>query len=137
MLGLARAAIRVLPFRSYVGLLGRKAALSDASPAGTLDPRTATRIATIRQAVASAAAIAPWTANCLPQALVACILLRASGVPHRTFLGTAKGQKGGDPLLAHAWVRAGDVIVTGKRGAARHTVVAHFAWPPAPAAPER
>lgn len=66
-----------------------------------------------------------WESKCLVRALTAQKLLKYYKVPTTLYLGV---RKEGDKLLAHAWLRAGDYIVTGaNRGEfATYTVVAQF-----------
>jgi hypothetical protein len=128
MLGLARLAVVVLPFRVYVPLLGERVATADIVPPAA-DARDSARALTVRKSIAAVAAVTPWTSNCLPQALVACVLLRVYGVAHVTYLGTTRGDPDREPLRAHAWVMVSGLAVTGGRGAGRQTVVATFATP--------
>jgi len=76
----------------------------------------------IQYAVESAARHLPWKPVCFPQAVAAQWMLRRRAVPSTLYLGIDPAE-GYD---AHAWVRAGTVMVTGgpRRG---HTVVSSFA----------
>jgi hypothetical protein len=76
----------------------------------------------LRWAVATAARILPWKPVCLPQAVTAQWMLRRRGIPSTLYLGT-------DPASgyhAHAWVRVGEVIMTGGDDPRRYTVVSTF-----------
>jgi hypothetical protein len=68
----------------------------------------------------------PWRSECYPQALAARVLLTLAGVPHVVSFGV---RRDGDALVAHAWVHAGDLTVTGGSGH-RYTEVGAFAWAP-------
>lgn len=67
----------------------------------------------VRWAVHGVAARTPWTSNCLPQALAAKYMLARRGLLSTLYVGAAFS--GRDALKAHAWLRCGDVPVTGGR----------------------
>lgn len=69
-----------------------------------------------------------WRADCLPQALAAWLMLRRRGVPCTLYLG-AQFTPDRAALRAHAWVRAGSVIVTGAQGHQQFSVVSAFSRP--------
>ena len=73
-----------------------------------------------------AAAYAPWRSDCYPQALTARTFLALRRIPHEVVFGV---RRDGDALVAHAWVRAGDVEVTGGSGR-EYTEVGWFSWSP-------
>jgi hypothetical protein len=117
LLGMARLAIAVLPFSSIVGRLGGRAESRKDAAADTA--ATSQRV---RLAVRRAAAHLPWESVCLPQAIVAKAMLRRRDVPCTLYLGVARRPE----LGAHAWVRAGDIVVTGERGSAQYTIIRTF-----------
>ena len=112
-LGLARLAILALPFRWIAPRLGRHVA--GAAPAGA--PGQADRLRRIAWAVTAASRHTPWKSACLAQAIAAKVMLRLRGLPSTLYLGVAKDGDGG--LDAHAWLRSGDLILTGERGRER------------------
>ncbi len=63
----------------------------------------------IRWAIHATARRLPWRPVCLPQALTAQWMLRRRGVTSTLYLGIDPGSR----YDAHAWVRAGRLIVTG------------------------
>lgn len=75
-------------------------------------------------AVRAAANRAPWPALCLVQALAATMLARLHRLNTVLYLGVARGEAG--ELLAHAWLRCGDRIITGAPSHERFRVVATF-----------
>lgn len=109
LLGFARLVIAALPLRAYRGWLGRQADIG--APTGGDDPRAKA----IGRSVRATAAILPWRADCLPQAMAAAAMLRATGIPYRLSIGWPDRAKSleDQPMLAHAWVEAGGRIVTG------------------------
>ena len=68
----------------------------------------------IGRAVEIAAARLPGTWSCLAQAVAGKIMLRRRGIASTVYLGVSTANR--DKLRAHAWLRAGDVLVTGEEG---------------------
>jgi len=136
LLGLSRLAILLLPFGVVRRALGEHrhpgsppAARGDSerrAGEGTADEQTAARAARIGAIVRLAARHTPWRSECFPQALTARLLLGAARIPHVVSFGV---RREGDALLAHAWVHAGGVAVTGGT-ATDYTEVGSFAWAP-------
>jgi len=126
LLGLSRLAILVLPFTVVRRALGDRRDAGTARPLAPLHDAAATRAARIGATVGLAARHTPWRSECYPQALTARILLGLARVPHVVSFGV---RRDAGRLVAHAWVRAGDVPVTGGTGEA-YTEVGSFAWTP-------
>jgi len=125
LLGSARVVIAILPFRLIRGFLGEHHATTmtgEPSLAGHRHAR-ARHVATL---IGIAAAHSPWRADCYPQALTARLMLTMARIPHTVRFGV---RRDGDELRAHAWVLAGDVMVTGGDGG-DYTAVAAFTWTP-------
>ncbi|HQS95374.1 lasso peptide biosynthesis B2 protein [Novosphingobium sp. 17-62-19] len=86
------------------------------SPSGFVpDDRQCQHISRVAKAIAIAAPRVPWRSDCLVQCLAGRRWLAARGIPSRISIGMKReAQQGQDSiLLAHAWLSAGDVIVTG------------------------
>jgi hypothetical protein len=115
-LALARVAVVALPFRMLARRLGIRHA---ETPAGAGVHPASSRVA---WAIVAAARRAPWRAECLEQAIAAKAMLRRRGIASTLYLGMTQ-----DPVAAHAWLRVGDMNVTGGRDVARYAVVASFA----------
>jgi hypothetical protein len=64
-----------------------------------------------------------FKSKCYDQALTGKYMLRKKSIPSTLYFGLAK-EKG--ELIAHAWVRAGKRIVTGRAGMEKFSVVAYF-----------
>lgn len=130
LLGLARLAILFLPFRWYSRVLGESVAQSDAPP--SLSPRQDSTARSIGRSVRATATVTPWSAVCLPQAMAASILLKLRGIPHVVHFGLAPGEAKPEaaPMQAHAWIVAGDRIVTGAPVLPEYRIVATFSSPP-------
>ena len=119
-LGLARLAILTVPFRRIAPFLGRtmKELPHDES-------RHLALAAGISRAVETAARHTPWESKCLARAMAAKLMLRRRGARSTLYLGLAKDENGG--LLAHAWLRYGEMILTGAPVHMQCTVIATFA----------
>jgi len=126
LLGLSRFAILVLPFSLVRRALGERRDVGSTGPVAGLDDATSVRAARIAATVALAARHTPWRSECYPQALTARALLGLARVPHVVSFGVRRVD--GD-LVAHAWVHAGEVPVTGGTGRS-YTEVGSFAWVP-------
>jgi hypothetical protein len=125
LLGVARLALRLIPFRRLARSLGP---LQTETPpdAPTEHLAQARRIAL---AVARVSPHTPWTSNCFPQALVAKFWLRRRQISTTLYLGVALNKSEASAqteMEAHAWLRCGPLPVTGGRGHECFTVVACF-----------
>lgn len=67
----------------------------------------------VSRALAAARRRLPWESTCLTQSLAAARMLRRRGIPGQLLIGVEQDVSG--RLQAHAWVRAGDIIVCGGR----------------------
>lgn len=113
LLAAARLAIAILPLRLYRGWLGR---VATDMPLRSRDYHGSERRArAVGRVVRATAAVTPWRADCLPQAMAAAALLRLAGAPYRLSIGwpDAEGTLEHHPMQAHAWLTVGDRVVTG------------------------
>ncbi len=122
MLGVMRLAIR-LPFRT----VSRAVGLHRGETPESLTPEAVARAAAIGWAVRAAASYTPWESTCLMQALAATALLRRHRIDGTLYLGVARANDTPEGLNAHAWLRCGELVVTGAAERARYTPVASFA----------
>ena len=129
LLGVARAAILLLPFARYARSFGKQGTSTPMSVA--LSDKQIQRIRQIGRVVRSTANVTPWRSLCLAQAMVAAFLLRIARIPHRTYFGVrpADESQSNDPFAAHSWVRCEDYNVTGGQNVSSYTVVNIFEWP--------
>lgn len=127
LLGLTRLLIAVLPFTVVRRLLGEDHAVASAAEAGPeLTVAQRQQACRIGGLVAAAAAHAPWRSDCYPQALTGHTMLARRGIPHAVCFGV---RRDGDALVAHTWIRSGDLVVTGGNGQV-YTEVGRFVWMP-------
>ena len=108
-------ALHVVPFRWLAPALGQYRAESPYA----LPPEDIQRAQRIARIVGMASRHLPWTCTCLVQAIAGMQLLRGRGQSCTLYLGVAKDQA--QQLCAHAWLRSGEVFVTG--GHERHGFV--------------
>jgi hypothetical protein len=126
LLGFYRLLIAALPFTAVRRLLGDDRSGEAAAAPAALDPVQQVRAAHVGRIVEAAAAHHPLRADCYPQALTARTFLALRRIPHTVTFGV---RRDGDALVAHAWVHAGEVLVTGGSGSG-YTAVGAFAWTP-------
>ena len=126
LLGLSRLAILVLPFSVVRRVLGERRDLRAAASPAELDGASLGTAARIGVAIHLASRHTPWRSECYPQALTARALLGLARIPHVVSFGV---RRDGGSLVAHAWVHAGSVTVTGGTGHV-WTEVGSYAWSP-------
>jgi hypothetical protein len=124
LLGISRAMILLLSFRRLVPWLGKLHQEGALVP--LLDARQEARARTLQHVVQLAASYTPWISNCFPQAVTARLLLGLHGIPFALYFGVARDVDTAE-MLAHAWVTAGKVPVSGGTSFGHYTVVACFA----------
>jgi len=61
---------------------------------------------------------------CLPQAIAAKWMLQRRGLPTKLYIGVKNGEE--NKVAAHAWLTAGQLILTGKKEMEGHQVIAVF-----------
>jgi hypothetical protein len=76
----------------------------------------------VRWAVGTASRVMLQKPTCFPQAVAATTMLRRRAVASTLYLGVDPARA----LEAHAWVRAGSILVTGGPDPGRFTVVSMF-----------
>lgn len=121
-LGVARLLILLLPFRWLAVTLGEHMKETGAE----IDPIVLPLARMVGQAVRSAAGNTPWESVCLPQAVAGQWMLKRRHIAGSLYLGVAKDATAPEKLGAHAWLRCGNIILTGREGHRQFTVVAVF-----------
>ena len=119
-LGIAQLAIRLVPFRRIAPFLGKHMAESPQ----TIAPAHRGLAERISWVIKTASRHMPWEHKCLAQAIAAKVMFRLRSIPSTIYLGLAK--EGDERLSAHAWLRSGDMIVTGTAGLQGFTVISTF-----------
>jgi len=121
----AKLLLLLVPFRWLAPRLGKP--MTESPAAITEEER---RLASRTSwAVQSVAAHVPLGFVCLPQAIAAKWMLRRRRLASTLYLGVAKPDE--MKFTAHAWLRAGDKILTGRAESLTHSTIATFAeeWP--------
>lgn len=117
----AKFLIRAVPFRRIAPHLG-SAMVESPVDVSEAERQLALRIAWAVQAVTRNM---PLGFVCLPQAIAAKWMLRRRHLPSTLYLGLQR--KDDSKPTAHAWLRVGNTILTGRAECLNHTAVAMFA----------
>ena len=123
LMGLSAAALHLLPIRRIVPLFGD--ALGPIACVPLIGAEETRRALWVRRAVARAERIAPFRSNCLPQAMVGAALCRILRIPAAVHLGVKLDDAPG--IVAHAWLCAGRVMVTGGPSFQQYHAIGCFA----------
>ena len=126
---LARIVLKALPFSLVARGLGGFGAPATGNPA-TASDRDAALARDVRWAVRHAVGHVPFQAVCLPQALAARIMLTRRRVGSVLHFGVTKVPSTG--LVAHAWLDAAGVGVTGFPVDAEYAEIGLSIWPNRP-----
>lgn len=78
----------------------------------------------LKSGIRRASKYAPFKSRCLQQAYAGKIILNRMKIPSTIYFGVAKDSEKG--LKAHAWLRAGNKIISGEKGMNQFTVVSFF-----------
>lgn len=120
LLGIVRLVLLIVPFRRIAPLLG---AHMVESPYDDMSENIYVR--RVGWAVAIISRHTLWESKCLVQAVTGKILLRHYCLSNTLYLGVAKDENRN--MIAHAWLRSGDIVATGNLGAQKFTIVSKFA----------
>ncbi|MCX6183276.1 MAG: lasso peptide biosynthesis B2 protein [Bacteroidetes bacterium] len=64
-----------------------------------------------------------WESKCMVQAVSAKWMLQKYSIPSTIYFGIAKDEDNKSKLKAHAWLKVGDCVVTGRAGHEQYKVV--------------
>lgn len=118
LLAASSLAIAWLPFRWVTRLAGREGRRIDSSAA------TEPSIAAIRWAVAACGRFAPWRPVCFQHGLAAHWMLRRRGIASTLYYGASSDPDRG--VIAHVWIKSGELAVIGCEEAGRYAVLATY-----------
>lgn len=79
----------------------------------------------VSRAVYTMSRVTWWESQCLVKAYAAMKMLNRRGISSTLYLGSGRDDQGN--MAAHAWLRSGSYLVTGKEGHERYIVVGMFA----------
>lgn len=85
----------------------------------------ARKVRQVARAIALMHRHTPWQTHCLARAFAGMEMLKRRGIESTLYLGTGKDKNG--KMIAHAWLRSGDIYVTGADVMDQFTVVATYA----------
>lgn len=125
LIGIGTATVTFLPMRLWRWVLGRQVGAIACTP--LLNETQENWARQLRTAISRAAMVAPYRSDCLPQAFAGAVLCKLYGVPSAVHFGTKPGEASG--LVAHAWLAAGSLAVTGGHSWDEYAVVACFVRP--------
>lgn len=120
LLGIVRLLILILPFRYLTKIMGKEIIES----AEDVSPKLIVKAEKIGWAVNRMSGFTPWKSQCFAQALTAMIILKILMIPCTLYFGVAKDQS--NKLIAHAWLRCGNRIVTGRMEKDRFKTISQF-----------
>lgn len=123
LLGLMRAAILLFPFQRIARWL--KLITGEPPPCQLTNPQQdlAERVG---WAIRAASARTIWQSTCLVQALAGAHMLQRRQLPANLTLGVAQNGEFKEGFAAHAWLRCGNLILTGEGGHEQYRVVSTF-----------
>lgn len=120
----AKLRLETMPFAQIAPGLGTPGAETLRGEKEAAEREVARRVSWAVQAVGR---YLPERVVCLPQAMAAQRMLARRGVATTLYLGVKQDAAKTGGLGAHAWLRAGDFLVTGKAARPGHVVVGTFA----------
>lgn len=118
--GYYRFVILFIPFKKLalrMGTLGRENLIEP-------DEKMLPYIKSVRKTVMLVSKNTPWESLCFVQALTAQKLLQRKHISNTVYLGLAKDDD--NKPIAHAWIKSGEKIVVGEKGAHKFSVIAKF-----------
>jgi hypothetical protein len=122
LLGWSRALLLMIPFRKLAPKLGQH----NHETSFEMDWDSLEEFRKLKRAISRASRVAPWRTKCFEQAITGKIMLRRRKHPSTLYLGVCKDKVKGEGLKAHAWLRTGQYILTGREGMRQFTVVGVF-----------
>lgn len=124
--GFARASINLLPLKYLAPYFGEFQKTLTLSTIITKKQHSHARL--IGQSVRLAANYTPWDSNCLTQAIVATFWCRLYRIPYVFYIGFSKAVNEPSGYMAHAWISAGPVAITGGDGLKDYHVLASYVY---------
>ena len=119
-LAFARFQTKFFPFRKIAPGLGTLSVGTPITPG-----RTQLALAKqVGQAVRRMAKYTPWQSKCLAQAMAAKRMLKHRGIPTTLYLGLGKDEE--QQITAHAWLKYGDLVITGAGAMPSHAEISAF-----------
>lgn len=122
LLGFFRILILMSPFRFHKVLMGKE---MKESPE-ILNKKQYNKAAVVGWVVNKCSKYTPWQSKCFVRALTAQFILRLLHIPNTLYLGVSKD--GPRKLKAHAWLRCGELCVTGAIEKEKYKCISFYSW---------
>ncbi len=110
----------VIPFKRYAALLGTP---GEETPRDEPGDSRRKQLEQIAAAICRCSKTVPWKSRCFVEAITTVLMLRRRKIKGTIYLGLAKDN---GTMKAHAWLRCGNMILTGQKGMEEFTVVSSF-----------
>lgn len=89
-----------------------------------LDSKQLELILVLKKNIRRIKKILPWKVKCFEEAIAAKKVLEKYNIFSILYLGVDKNKK--KELIAHAWLKVGDLFITGERGRKKHAIVGYY-----------
>ncbi|MBO3699047.1 lasso peptide biosynthesis B2 protein [Roseivirga sp. E12] len=122
LIGFGRLTVLMFPFKRIARWIGEEGKESSSD----ISEKESERLVRLASAIFAVSKYTSWQSNCFAQALCAHWILKGMKVDHTTYFGVKK--EGTLSMKAHAWLRVGQVIITGKKGHKQFTILGRFAF---------
>lgn len=119
VLGISRFMIVRMEFKRIAKYFGKAKHETDYS----YDGINLMKVKQISKAIKTMSKYTPWESKCLVQALSAKFMLNRRKQKSTVYLGFGKEN---DRMIAHAWVRCGNLFITGGDGSRNFTIIGKF-----------
>jgi len=119
---ITRFCLLFLPFKFYRHFLGEMHVVAEND---NYDNVAIEKALHIKQLVLIVTSHTPWASKCLVQDIVCKRLLQKEGIKTTLYLGAATTAE--KKLDAHAWLKCGNIVLTGRLGHKRFKVVNYYA----------
>lgn len=120
-LTLASLARISIPLRWYAPFLGKHMNVNSEE----IDENLKIKLLIIDKSIKRGSKYLPFECKCLVQAIAVKAMLKLRRISSTVYFGVRKDGK--SDLIAHAWVRVGDMHVSGGRGRKKYNVISTFA----------
>lgn len=125
-LGIGRLLVLLVPFRKIKQFVEK----------GPVDPikqkqrnvSGTAELELVKWSVAVMSRYTPWKSKCLVQAITAHNMLLRRGIASTIYFGVARESE--STLAAHAWLKCGEMVVTGDQSRERFSTVMQIGYPP-------
>ncbi|MFT5083433.1 MAG: hypothetical protein ACI9Y1_001476 [Lentisphaeria bacterium] len=125
--GLVRAAILFIPFHLLSKHLGTHHKNTQLSP--LVDEQQLVVARQIGRICEITARYTPWQSKCFVQAAMARTVLAFYSIPYVIHLGATTSENPEKPIEAHAWVKVGPAVITGRPGHKAYSILSSFVAP--------